>query len=85
MTKNLEINDYGVSLYKYLAKDYEQILRMNSEFMKLSEEMDDSNQEQLQQKMAQMRKDIAEKGSHQKLFERYHECIVEIQDSIELL
>ena len=35
--------------------------------------------------MGTMRKEIAEKGSYQKLFERYHECITEIQESTELL
>ena len=44
MGKNLEINNYGISLYMYLAKEYEGILRLNSEFMKLTEDINDSNQ-----------------------------------------
>ena len=44
MSKNFEINSYGISLYMYLAKEYEEILRLTNEFMKLTEDINDSNQ-----------------------------------------
>ena len=88
--KQNEIDDYGISLYSYMSVKHNETEKINSDFMKLTEELnsdtiDEKERKSVESRMNTMRKELGEKGQMTKLFDRYHKCILEISETREML
>jgi len=85
------LNDYGCTLYTYLTRQHKLSLEAEEEFVALANEQatseanDKTRQTHIEQRLNELRKGMAKRGTESKLFERYQKCIEEIIETEELL